>query len=634
MLSRPVGDDLPLNEGLSYFEYLYGQSNLPAAVTNPVRNDEGLIIDVKFVVGNDAWHALRRVTVTPGMMGSDFYSGFDSLLQVFSTVDSVGRETQTFSSESGDGFVAGGLVQQVEWRKLPNGMLLETSRDQTVVSAALEASGPVLIIELPEHGQAPTHAVGINRSFIERFMAPTDAAAHTIGTSGFTEQISLLAIRESVATRFPDNDWEAFHAANARIHLEQTPVEAVPFFLGGEAYLRDFSIHRLPSSRSIGIWVYRPAGVLALQQFDDFAEARISSIAPYVERLSRPVAAHKAVLTDSGEIVNLENIWANDAFNSYRSAPLKRGDLASDTRVRFTEDLLPVLRQAWTTGEATQFFRFKLSDFTSQNYRADFQRVAESQNLEIETIFVRTEDGFILEWGDDIDQKRRLGSEREHQRKIQLEILLDLQRQESERETSGAFVRELHDNVLQELFVVGLSLHPHTKSDSQPASPALLKEVHESLARISTDIRTLISGDRESGDGLLTKQLEQLCAQWSQTSQFDIRFEVHTTYDETVFERIPERITRNLVLITKEAISNAVRHSGGSNIDIHLFAAGGGVRCTITDDGNGFPPTHIVESGTLNLRSRAELLGGSARIESSNDGVTVEVNIPLPFEQV
>ena len=204
MLSRHVGDDLPLDEGLNYFEYLYGQSSLPAAVTDPVRNDDGLIIDVKFVVGNDAWHSLRRIQVTPGMKGSDFYSGFDSLLQVFSTVDSVGRETQTFASDSGDGFVAEGLVQQVEWRKLPNGMILETSRDQTLVSAALEASGPVLIIELPEDGQAPTHAAGMNRSFIEHFMIRGDATRYTVGTSGFTDEVSLLDIRKSVAARFAD----------------------------------------------------------------------------------------------------------------------------------------------------------------------------------------------------------------------------------------------------------------------------------------------------------------------------------------------------------------------------------------------------------------------------------------------
>lgn len=634
MLSRPVGDDLPLNEGLSYFEYLYGQSSLPAAVTDPVRNDDGLIIDVKFVVGNDAWHLLRRIQVTPGMKGSDFYSGFDSLLQVFSTVDSVGRETQTFSSDSGDGFVAEGLVQQVEWRKLPNGMILETSRDQTLVSAALEASGPVLIIELPEDGQAPTHAAGMNRSFIEHFMIRSDATRYTVGASGFTDEVSLLDIRKSVAARFPDNDWDAFHAANARIHQERTPVEAIPFFMGGEAYLRDFSIHQLPSSRSIGIWVYRPAGVLALQQIDDFAEARVLAIAPYVKNLSRPVAAHRAVLSESGNIIDLENIWANDSFNSYRFKPLESGDLASKTRVRFTEDLLPVLRQAWNEGEATQFFRFESNDFDAKNYRDEFQRAAAAQQIEIETIFVRTDDGFILEWGDDIDQKRRLGSEREQQRKIQLDILLDLQRQESERETSGAFVRELHDNVLQDLFVVGLSLHPHTMSDSPPAPPALLKEVHESLARIATDIRTLISGDRELSDGLLTSQLEELCEQWSQTSNFDIGLEVKTAYDATVFERIPERVTRNLTLIVKEAISNAVRHSGGTTINIRLVASGGILKCTIRDNGNGFPASHIVESGTLNLRSRAELLGGSARIESTKSGVTVDVTVPLPIEQV
>jgi signal transduction histidine kinase len=144
----------------------------------------------------------------------------------------------------------------------------------------------------------------------------------------------------------------------------------------------------------------------------------------------------------------------------------------------------------------------------------------------------------------------------------------------------------------------------------------------------------LISGDRESSDGLLTSQLEELCEQWSQTSDFNIGLGVETAYDATVFERIPERVTRNLTLIVKEAISNAVRHSGGSTIDIRLNASGGLLRCAITDNGNGFPASHIVESGTLNLRSRAELLGGSARIESTKSGVTVDVTVPLPIEQV
>ena len=87
-----------------------------------------------------------------------------------------------------------------------------------------------------------------------------------------------------------------------------------------------------------------------------------------------------------------------------------------------------------------------------------------------------------------------------------------------------------------------------------------------------------------------------------------------------------------MVQLAREAISNAVRHSGGKRVHVSLVALGDHALLEISDDGSGFDPSKAggAGHGLSNLRARAEQLDGELEIESEpGRGTWVRVRIPL-----
>jgi signal transduction histidine kinase len=92
----------------------------------------------------------------------------------------------------------------------------------------------------------------------------------------------------------------------------------------------------------------------------------------------------------------------------------------------------------------------------------------------------------------------------------------------------------------------------------------------------------------------------------------------------------------DLFRITQEAVANAGRHAGAQAVSISLRRVGGELELRVTDNGRGFGDAHplgATEPGHLGLasmRERAELMGGTLEIETSQLGTRVLVRAPLP----
>lgn len=83
----------------------------------------------------------------------------------------------------------------------------------------------------------------------------------------------------------------------------------------------------------------------------------------------------------------------------------------------------------------------------------------------------------------------------------------------------------------------------------------------------------------------------------------------------------------------QEAVTNALRHSGGTAIRVSADADDGHLRVIVEDNGNGLPhdwqrPGHF---GLRGLRERLESLGGALRVSAGEDGkgTRIEASIPL-----
>jgi signal transduction histidine kinase len=97
-------------------------------------------------------------------------------------------------------------------------------------------------------------------------------------------------------------------------------------------------------------------------------------------------------------------------------------------------------------------------------------------------------------------------------------------------------------------------------------------------------------------------------------------------------DRLPSIIESSLYRITQEAITNIVKHSGAVNASIDLYVTDLTVHLIIQDDGCGMDmtPSTLNGIGMINMRERAEMLGGSFLVESSPDkGTDIIVEIPI-----
>jgi signal transduction histidine kinase len=95
---------------------------------------------------------------------------------------------------------------------------------------------------------------------------------------------------------------------------------------------------------------------------------------------------------------------------------------------------------------------------------------------------------------------------------------------------------------------------------------------------------------------------------------------------------LPPPQEETLYAIAQEALNNALKHAGATEVDVRLRVQNDQISLEIKDNGKGFDPAAVDECGglgLLNMRERAARLGGLLNVESALDvgtSVTVTVN--------
>lgn len=103
--------------------------------------------------------------------------------------------------------------------------------------------------------------------------------------------------------------------------------------------------------------------------------------------------------------------------------------------------------------------------------------------------------------------------------------------------------------------------------------------------------------------------------------------------------RLSTEIRHNVFLSVKEAVNNAFKHSGATEIVITMTIYPKSAEITITDNGHGIPlPPASTDAarpkrtgrGLTNLRERMASIHGTFAFESTSKGTTVHLTLPLP----
>jgi signal transduction histidine kinase len=92
------------------------------------------------------------------------------------------------------------------------------------------------------------------------------------------------------------------------------------------------------------------------------------------------------------------------------------------------------------------------------------------------------------------------------------------------------------------------------------------------------------------------------------------------------------KVRHNLFLAIKEALNNAVKHSGASELRFGLALEAGRLKVTIEDDGRGFDPmtANRARNGLSNMERRLADAGGSVRLDSTpGQGTRIVFEVPV-----
>jgi signal transduction histidine kinase len=194
------------------------------------------------------------------------------------------------------------------------------------------------------------------------------------------------------------------------------------------------------------------------------------------------------------------------------------------------------------------------------------------------------------------------------------------------------WARELHDETLQSLASLRLSLAAQLK---QPNLEATVDAVTEAVAELEREIDTLRSLITDLRPGALDDlgpqaAIEDL-ADRAHGRGLEVDLAIDLDYEQG---REPDRHSTELETamyrIIQEALNNAIKHGGARRAVVEVHEDHSAIRVTVRDDGTGFDPTSKADGfGLLGMHERAQLLGGTLQVESApGKGTTIRARFP------
>ncbi len=202
-----------------------------------------------------------------------------------------------------------------------------------------------------------------------------------------------------------------------------------------------------------------------------------------------------------------------------------------------------------------------------------------------------------------------------------------LRRSLEERERIG---RDLHDEIIQSIYGVGLGLEDCRRVIRQAPekAEARLATAVETLNNAIRTIRGFIAGlePKVLNGGEFKTALRSLAlTSGDGPSQFQINVDTATA------NRLTSAQATQLLHIAKEAMSNCLRHADTSHIVVSLRPQAADIVLEVRDDGAGFNPETVNSTGhgLRNMAARAREIGAELQIISApGQGCRIVLTIP------
>jgi PAS domain S-box-containing protein len=236
----------------------------------------------------------------------------------------------------------------------------------------------------------------------------------------------------------------------------------------------------------------------------------------------------------------------------------------------------------------------------------------------------------IMSLGQDVTE-RTIAKEKLSESYNQIRSLTEyLQNVREEERTNIA--REIHDELGQQLTVIKMDVAWLNKRLSQTNEAVkekiqgllhLLDETVQSVRRIASELRPSMLDDLG-----LAPAMEWHLNEFRKRSGIKISF--HEPKEEL---ELPAAVKTGLFRVLQESLTNVVRHSKATMVQVELSESNKHLLLHIKDNGIGFDHEKVAQKktlGILGMKERSAMMGGSYEIRSEpGKGTEILVDIPL-----
>ncbi len=196
---------------------------------------------------------------------------------------------------------------------------------------------------------------------------------------------------------------------------------------------------------------------------------------------------------------------------------------------------------------------------------------------------------------------------------------------EAQEQTLNQLSRELHDNVGQLLSSTKLLIGVAKRALTNPMEELQLAE--DTVAKAITELRALSKSLNK--DWLEQFDFIQNLNAEARRINATNEFEMTIQHPEIIY--LPSDRQLILFRIVQEAFQNSLKHGKASQINIRVEQVDVNLHVMIEDNGKGFDVSDSSQQGVgmINIKNRAQMLGGSAKWQSNGSGTAVKVQIPI-----
>jgi len=197
-------------------------------------------------------------------------------------------------------------------------------------------------------------------------------------------------------------------------------------------------------------------------------------------------------------------------------------------------------------------------------------------------------------------------------------------------EERATIARELHDSIAQSLSCMKMQVSClQMQGESLPdSSRQLLGQIRNELNTSWAQLRELLTTFRlQLSEPGLRPALEASCREYSVHFGFPVRLDYQLPP-----RFVPSHQAIHLLQIAREALSNALKHSGASEVTVTAVQQGRQVKVSITDNGCGVPDNaeRTNHYGLIIMRDRAQSLRGDCQVRRRESGGTEVVVTFIP----